>query len=73
MGSYNQSGRLKKEYISDHPELEVHPINCVPDDRPHGSWTNGVKAWKRGDSGSSDSCNGLVLPTPTPKQGLENP
>ena len=58
MGSYNQTERLKKQYISDYPELEVHPINCVPDDRPHGSWTNGVKAWKRGDSGSSDTVMG---------------
>ena len=62
MGSYNQTGRLKKQYISDYPELEVHPLNCVPDDRPHGSWTNGVKAWKRGDSGSSDTVMGWFFP-----------
>jgi len=62
MGSYNQSGRSKKEYISDHPDKEVHPLNCVPDNRPHGSWTNGVKAWNRGDSGSSDSVAGWFYP-----------
>jgi len=26
------------------------------------SWTNGVKAWKRGDSGSSDSVVGWFFP-----------
>ncbi len=62
MGLSNQAGRHKKEYVNDFPDRKIHPIKCVPDDRPHGSWTNGVKAWKRGDSGSSDSVVGWFFP-----------
>ena len=62
MGSMNQSGRHKKEYIGDNLNLKVYPLNSVPENRPHGSWTNGVKAWNRGDSGSSDSVAGWFYP-----------
>ena len=58
MGSMNQSGRHKKEYIGDNLNLKVYPLNSVPENRPHGSWTNGVKAWERGKGGSSDSVVG---------------
>jgi hypothetical protein len=39
--------RLKKQYVEDHPHEEVHKLDCVPSERPYGSWTNGVKAWSR--------------------------
>ena len=58
MGSMNQSGRHKKEYIGDNLDLKVYPKDCVPENRPHGSWTNGVKAWERGKNGSSDKVVG---------------
>jgi len=50
MGLSNQAGRHKKEYVNDFPDRKIH------------SWTNGVKAWKRGDSGSSDSVVGWFFP-----------
>ena len=62
MGSMNQSGRHKKEYIGDNLDLKVYPLNSVPENRPHGSWTNGVKAWERGKNGSSDSVVGWFHP-----------
>ncbi len=31
-------------YIEDNPHLTIHPLDCVPSNRPKGSWTNGVKA-----------------------------
>ena len=45
MGSYNQTApQAIHQRLS---RIQVHPINCVPDDRPHGSWTNsqGMEAW----------------------------
>ena len=36
MGSMNQSGRHKKEYIGDNLNLKVYPLNSVPEKPP--SW-----------------------------------
>tara|TARA_R100000005_G_scaffold95855_1_gene79154 strand:+ start:1342 stop:1611 length:270 start_codon:yes stop_codon:yes gene_type:complete len=62
MGSYNQTPRNHKSYTNDNPNLKVYPKDCVPDNRSHGSWTNGVKAWQKGESGSSDQWIGWFHP-----------
>ena len=31
-------------YVEDNLDLTIHDLNCVPSNRPKGSWTNGVKA-----------------------------
>ena len=45
--SRNKFDRYKKEYIEDRPNDKVHDLDCVPQERPYGSWTNGVKALSR--------------------------
>ncbi len=72
MGSSNKSPRIKIEYTSDHPNKEVFPIDCVPSNRPHGSWTNGVRAYKKGDGGSSDACVGWFHPPRLRNKGHKN-
>lgn len=42
--------RIEKLFVRDYPEKEVHPIDCVPEYRPHNSWTMGVKAWDKGEN-----------------------
>ena len=51
MGKFNHSPRHQKLYVQDNEGKEVFPIDCVPaeDNRPRGSWTKGVKAWKKGE------------------------
>ena len=66
----NQSGRHKKEYIGDNLDLKVYPKDSVPENRPHGSWTKGMGTRKEWFFRQRSR---LVSPSPTPKQGLENP
>ena len=62
----HKEGRHEKMYVRDNPDLKVHKLDCVPSNRPKGSWTNGVKAWKRPDEGGgSDTCVGWFFPPRT--------
>ena len=72
MGSMNQSGRHKKEYIGDNLDLKVYPKDCVPENRPHGSWTNGVQAWERGKNGASDKVVGWFYAPRHRNKGWKN-
>lgn len=47
MGQFNHSTRSQKMFIEDYPNATVHPLNCVPNDRPNKTWTKGTKAWKK--------------------------
>ena len=58
--------RHQKQFTNDNPNKEVFPLDCVPDNRPNGSWTQGVKAWTKADGGSSDSVAGWFHP-PRPR------
>ncbi len=40
--------------------------------RPHGSWTNGVKAYERGTGGSSDTWVGWFHPPRLRNKGHKN-
>jgi len=64
MGKFNHSPRHQKLYVQDNEGKEVFPIDCVPaeDNRPRGSWTKGVKAWKKGKQGASDTWIGWFHP-----------
>lgn len=44
--SHNYAER-KPMYVEENPDLIVHPLNCVPTNRPKGSWTNGIKAYTK--------------------------
>jgi len=44
--THNYAGR-NPMYIEENPSLKVYPLGCVPDSRPKGSWTNGVKAYNK--------------------------
>lgn len=55
-------GRIKKMYVQDYPELEVQALDCVPSNRPKGSWTNGVQAWERTNGGGEDIVIGWFYP-----------
>jgi len=72
MGSSNKSSRHKLDYISDYPNKKVYPRDCVPMNRPHNSWTNGVKAYKRGEGGASDSWVGWFHPPRLRNKGHKN-
>ena len=72
MGSSNKAPRHKLEYTSDYPNKKVYPKDCVPMNRPHGSWTNGVKAYERGTSGSSDTWVGWFHPPRLRNKGHKN-
>ena len=60
--SRNKFDRHKKEYIEDRPHDKVHDLDCVPQERPYGSWTNGVKAWSRKKGGGADEIVGWFYP-----------
>ena len=60
--SRNKSDRIQKQYVQDRPNDKVHKLDCVPDERPYGSWTNGVKAWSRNKGGGSDEVVGWFHP-----------
>jgi hypothetical protein len=49
-------------YIEDQPDSEVYPLNCVPDKRPKGNWTNGVLAWKKATASESAKIVGWFSP-----------
>ncbi len=58
----HKTGRFKKMYVKENPDLTIHPLDCVPANRPKGSWTNGVEAWKRASSNSSEEVVGWFYP-----------
>ena len=62
MGSSNRGGRNSFSYVEDFPDQVVFPLDCVPNDRPKGSWTNGVKAWKKSTTTSSVQLVGWFHP-----------
>ena len=62
MGQSNTYLRHQKLYTNDNVGKEVFPKNCVPDERPKGSWTNGVKAYQKGEAGASDVWVGWFAP-----------
>ena len=72
MGSSNKAPRHKLDYTSDYPNKKVYPKDCVPMNRPHGSWTNGVKAYERGTGGSSDTWVGWFHPPRLRNKGHKN-
>ena len=62
MGQYNHSVRYQRLYTQDNEGKEVFPKECVPDERPKGSWTKGVKAWLKGEQGANDTWVGWFSP-----------
>lgn len=50
MGKFNRGGRNQRMWVEDYPDAEVFAKDSVPLERPKGSWTNGVKAWKKATS-----------------------
>lgn len=62
MGQYNHSVRHQRLYTQDNTEKQVFAKDCIPEDRPKGSWTKGVKAWKKGEKGASDVWVGWFTP-----------
>ncbi len=63
MGQSNRYLRHQRIYTNDN-DAKVYPKDCVPEDskRPKGSWTNGVKAYQKGESGASDVWVGWFAP-----------
>jgi hypothetical protein len=53
MGQFNRGGRNQQVWVEDYPDAEVFAKDSVPSERPKGSWTNGVKAWKKATSSTS--------------------
>lgn len=47
MGQFNHSVREQKMFVEDYPNATVHPLNCVPSERPKKTWTKGTVAWKK--------------------------
>ena len=47
MGQFNHSNRNQKMFVEDYPNATVHPLNCVPSERPNKTWTKGTVAWKK--------------------------
>ena len=62
MGSSSKGTRWGNQYIHDNPDKEVFPYDCVPTSRSKGSWTQGVKAWEKGDGSNADKCIGWFHP-----------
>mgnify|MGYP001369394506 CR=1 FL=1 len=60
--THKKTERIKKSYVQDNEDLTIHPLDCVPSYRPKGSWTNGVKAWKRATSGEPEQVVGWFHP-----------
>ena len=61
MGQSNRYLRHQRIYTNDN-KGKVYPKDCVPEVRPKGSWTNGVKAYQKGESGASDTWVGWFAP-----------
>ena len=49
-------------YVDDNPDLTIHPLDCVPSNRPKGSWTNGVKAHQKGTNSEGARVVGWFFP-----------
>ena len=54
--------RNQKLYVHEQAQAQVWPLDCVPDHRPQGSWTNGVLAWEKGYHGDADQIVGWFAP-----------
>jgi hypothetical protein len=54
--------RNQKLYVHEQAQVQVWPLDCVPDHRPQGSWTNGVLAWEKGLLGAPDQMVGWFAP-----------
>jgi len=67
----HKTGR-PSQYVEDYPNLTVHPLNCVPDERPKGSWTNGVKAYKKGTTSKPSELVGWFYPPRLRNKGHRN-
>jgi len=72
MGSSSKGTRWGNQYIHDNPNKEVFPYDCVPTSRSKGSWTQGVKAWMKGDGSNADKCVGWFHPPRLRNKGHKN-
>lgn len=54
--------RHEKLFVENYPQATVHPLDCVPEERPKGSWTRGVLAWQRGASSTDATIVGWFTP-----------
>ena len=72
MGSYNSGVRNSRAYVEDFPNQEVFPLDCVPEQRSKGSWTNGVKAWKKGTTTGGAQLVGWFHPPRLRNKGHKN-
>ena len=43
---FMSADRFNRQYVSDTSD-NVHPLDCVPEERGKSSWTRGVKAWDK--------------------------
>jgi|TARA_R110001606_G_C15251498_1_gene637426 hypothetical protein len=64
--------RHQRQYTNDSPNQEVFPLNCVPEIRSKGAWTQGIKAWTKGEGGLNDSVAGWFHPPRTRNKGHKN-
>ncbi len=67
--SHNSSER-EHRYVEDNPDLPVVNIDSVPNNRPKGSWTNGVRAYKKTATGAA--CVGWFFPPRLRNKGHHN-
>ena len=58
----HRNGRGTKMYIEDNSEMTIHAIDCVPVNRSKNAWTNGVAAFQKATSSSSDELVGWFYP-----------
>lgn len=58
----HRSGRGTKMYIEDNPELTIHAVDCVPFNRSKNAWTNGVVAYQKTTTTSSEKIVGWFYP-----------
>ena len=59
--SHNYAER-QTMYVEENPDLKIYPFDCVPTYRPKGSWTNGIKAYRKGTNSQGPSCVGWFYP-----------
>jgi hypothetical protein len=59
--THNYAGR-KPMFVEDNPDLKIWDLECVPMNRPKGSWTNGIKAYVRGSNSEPSKCVGWFFP-----------
>lgn len=72
MGKYNTGIRNTRTYVEDNPNLKVHALDCVPDNRPKGSWTNGVHAWSKATTETAARIVGWFHPPRLRNKGHRN-